>query len=350
MEKDTTIGLDLGDKTNEVCVLDAAGEVTLRKTLVNTKDSVVKFFKQYKGAVVAMEVGTHSPWIARELEGLGCEVLVGNARKLRAIWAAKNKSDVRDAEMLARIARVDRALLYPVHHRGLEAQQDMAVLKARDALVTARSALVNHVRSTIKTVGCRIPKCSTDSFARRARESLTEGLLPALLPVIEEIETLTTRIRGYDKQIPALIEQSHPEAKRLSQVPGVGPVTSLGYVLCLEEASRFKKSRTVGAYLGLTARRDQSGQTDKQLRITKAGDEFLRRLLVGCAQYILGPFGADCDLRRFGQKLAARGGKNAKRRAVVAVARKLSVLLHRLWVTGAEYDPEYRKNAMKKAA
>jgi transposase len=345
-----TIGMDLGDKTNEVCMLDATGKVTRRRQLANTKESVVKFFTPYKGALVAMEVGTHSPWIARELAALGCEVLVGNARKLRAIWAAKNKSDVRDAEMLARIARVDRELLYPVHHRGVEAQQDLAVLKARDALVAARSAMVNHVRSTVKTVGCRIAKCSTDSFARRARESLPEGLLPALLPVIEEIEALTTRIRGYDKQLAVLIDQCHPDAKRLSQVPGVGPVTSLGFVLSLEEARRFKKSRTVGAYLGLTAKRDQSGQTDKQLRITKAGDEFLRRLLVGCAQYILGPFGPDGDLRRFGQKLATRGGKNAKRRAVVAVARKLSVLLHRLWVTGADYDPDYRKNTMNKAA
>jgi transposase len=173
--------------------------------------------------------------------------------------------------------------------------------------------------------------------------------MPALLPLIEEIESLTTRIRAYDKQILDLVEQRHPDAKRLSQVPGVGPVTSLGFVLSLEESGRFKKSRSVGAYLGLTPRRDQSGQTDKQLRITKAGDEFMRRLLVGCTHYILGAFGPDCDLRRFGLKLTARGGKNAKRRAIVAVARKLSVLLHRLWVTGAEYDPDYREHTKKAA-
>ena len=350
MKQGTTIGMDVGDKTHEVCVLDEAGVVKVRRSIVNTRAALVKFFKKYAGALVALEVGTHSPWIARELAALGCEVLVGNARKLRAIWAASNKSDVRDAEMLARIARVDRALLYPVHHRGLEAQQDLAVLKARDALVAVRCALVNHVRSTVKTVGCRIPKGSTECFARRARASLPEGWAPALLPVFEEIEALSTRIRAYDRQIPQLIEQRHPDAKRLRQVPGVGPVTSLGFVLSLEEPGRFKKSRTVGAYLGLTAKRDQSGQTDKQLRITKAGDEFLRRLLVGCAQYTLGPFGPDSDWRRFGQKLAARGGKNAKRRAVVAVARKLSVLLHRLWVTGAEYDPDYRTNAVKQVA
>jgi len=350
MKEGTTIGMDLGDKNHEVCVLDTTGQVMERKQIVNTKESLGKFFKSYAGALVVLETGTHSPWIARELEALGCEVLVGNARKLRAIWMAKDKSDVHDAEMLARIARVDRALLYPVHHRGEAAQQDLAVLKARDLLVAVRSDLINHVRSAVKASGHRIAQCSTDSFAGRAREDVPSGLMPALLSVMEEIESLTRRIRAYDKQVADLIDERHPEAKRLSQVPGVGPITSLGYVLSLEEASRFKKSRSVGAYLGLTGRRDQSGETDKQLRITKAGDEFVRRLLVGCSQYILGTFGPDCDLRRFGLKLAARGGKNAKRRAVVAVARKLSVLLHRLWVTGADYDPDYREHHREEAA
>jgi transposase len=350
MKKGTTIGMDCGDKTHQVCVLDSTGNVVKRVQITNTKESVVKFFGMYKGALVALETGTHSPWISGELEVLGCEVLVGNARKLRAIWTAKNKSDVHDAEMLARIARVDRKLLYPIRHRGKESQEDLALLKGRDILVTVRTSLVNHVRSTVKTTGNRIAKCNADTFGQRALEDLPSGLLPALLPVIKEIEALTVRIRAYDKKINRLIEKRHPDAKRLSQVPGVGPLTSLGFVLSLEDPKRFKKSRSVGAYLGLTTKRDQSGQTDKQLRITKAGDEFVRRLVVGCSHYILGAFGPECDLRRFGQKLAARGGKNAKRRAVVAVARKLSVLLHRLWVTGAEYDPDYCKNRVKKVA
>jgi transposase len=350
VKKGTTVGMDLGDKTHEVCVLDATGNVTMRRQIVNTRESLRKFFKGYKGSVVVMETGTHSPWVSRELESLGCEVLVGNARKLRAIWASKNKSDVRDAEMLARIARVDRALLYPVHHRGARAQEDLAVVKARDVLVSVRADLVNHVRSTIKSSGHRIDKCSTEAFARRTRDHVPTGLQLALLPVIEAIEAISAQVRAYEKTITTLIEERHPEAKRLSQVPGVGPVTSLGYVLSIEDPARFRKSRSVGPYLGLTTRRDQSGQTDKQLRVTKAGDEYVRRLLVGCSHYILGVFGPDCDLRRFGLKLAARGGKNAKRRAIVAVARKLSVLLHRLWVTGAEYDPDYRKNVVKQAA
>jgi len=343
MKNNITVGMDLGDKNHEVCILDADGKVLLRKQITNTKEALKKFFKGYKGAVVVMEAGTHSPWISRLLEELGCEVLVGNARKLRMIWSADNKNDVRDAEMLARIGRMDRALLYPIHHRGEAAQQDLAVLKARDQLVSVRADLVNHVRSTVKGTGCRINKCSTEAFARKSVESIPDGLRPALLPVIEAIEGLSEKIRAFDKEIATRMEERHPEAKRLSQVPGVGPVTSMGFVLTVEDPSRFKKSRSVGPYLGMTARRDQSGKTDKQLRITKSGDEYTRRLLVGCSHHILGPFGAEGELRRFGLRLAARGGKNAKRRAIVAVARKLGVLLHRLWVSGEAYDPEYLK-------
>ena len=350
MKTGTTIGMDLGDKKHEVCILDADGKVILRRQITNTKESVKKFFKVYKGVLVVMEAGTHSPWISRMLEELGCEVLVGNARKLRMIWMAKNKSDVRDAEMLARIGRMDRSLLYPIYHRGEDAQQDLSVLRARDALVSVRANLVNHVRSTVKGMGYRINKCSTEAFARKSRESIPEGLEPALMPVIEAIEAISEQIRGFDKEIATKMEERHPEAKRLSQVPGVGPVTSMGFVLSLEDPTRFKKSRSVGAYLGLTTGRDQSGQTDKQQRITKSGDEYVRRLLVGCSHYILGVFGPDCDLRRFGIKLAAKGGKNGKRRAVVAVARKLGVMLHRLWVTGEEYDPDYRMNRAKQVA
>lgn len=351
MKKAMTIGMDLGDKKHSICVLDADGNVVKREEIANSKTALTKFFKEYAGALVVVECGTHSPWISRELESLGCEVLIGNARKLRAIWEADDKCDGRDAEMLARIARADRSLLYPILHRGPETQQDLAVLRARDLMVSTRTKLVNHVRGSVKGLGIRIVKCSSESFVKQARETIPKGLMPALLPVLKQIEAMTMAIRKYDKQAARLVKQRHPDAARLSQVSGVGPVTSLAFVLTLEDAGRFKKSRTVGAYVGLTTRRDQSGETDKQLRITKAGNGFLRRLLVGCSQYILGVHAPDCELKRFGQKLAARGGKNAKRRAVVAVARKLAVLLHRLWVTGEEYDPEYSKNrAAKKAA
>jgi transposase len=166
--------------------------------------------------------------------------------------------------------------------------------------------------------------------------------MPALGPILEQIGSLTQRIRDYERQLEAISKEHYPqETDLLRQVEGIGPLTALTFVLTLEDPYRFEKSRSVGAYLGLVPATDQSGDRDPQRRISKEGDEMLRKLLVGSAHYILGPFGKDSDLRRHGEKIASRGGKNAKKRAVVAVARKLSVLLHRLWVTAEVYDPLY---------
>lgn len=339
MQSRITIGMDMGDKSHQACVLDEDGTEIQTGTILNTSEAVKQFFQAYTGATVAIEAGTHSGWVSRILETLGCTVLIGNPRKLKAIWASTNKSDVRDAEMLARIARFDRKLLYPIHHRGEQAQMALETIKARDMLVRSRSDLINHVRGAVKCVGGRIPSCSAESFHHRAENEIPEGLVAALGPLLMVLEDLTKRIRAFDKAIEGLGAKEYSETSRLRQVTGVGPVTALAYVLTLEEPTRFSNSRAVGPFLGLTQRRDQSGETDKQLRISKAGNEYLRRLLVGCSQYILGPFGPDCDLRRYGLRIAERGGKNAKRRAVVAVARKLAVLLHRLWISGATYEP-----------
>jgi transposase len=252
--------------------------------------------------------------------------------------------------MLARIARVDPQLLYPIHHRGAKAQADLAIIKARDLLVKTRATLISHARGTVKASGARISSCGAETFHNRLLEEMPAELAPALDPIHKTIMELTQRIRHYDKLIESLCTESYPETQKLSAISGVGPVTSLAFVLTIEESARFKTSRTVGAFVGLTPRRDQSGQVDKQLGITKAGDVYLRRLLVGCSQYILGSFGPDCDLKRFGLKLASRGGKNAKRRAVVAVARKLAVLMHHLWKSDTIYDPLYQQNRKAKAA
>jgi transposase len=311
---------------------------------------VKRFFQKYAGATVAIEAGTHSPWISRLLEELGCRVYVGNPYKLRVIWDSTDKGDERDARMLARICRLEPELLWPVRHRDMNAHNDLEVIKARDVLVQSRTKLINHVRSVVKGVGDRLPKCSAESFARRVVDLLPEPLQPALMPLIDTIGDITDSIRDFDKRINQLASDRYQETRFLQQVPGVGPVTALAYVLTLEDPSRFIKSRMVGPYLGLTPRRDQSGDTDKQLRITKAGNTYLRKLLVGCAHYIIGPFGPDSDLRRHGLAIAARGGKNARKRAAVAVARKLSVLLHRLWISEQEYMPLYVWSRVRKAA
>ncbi len=337
----TFLGLDLGDKYSHLAILDPHGDLIEETRIPTSKASFQRKFSGLPPARVAMEVGTHSRWASHLLEELGHEVLVANARKLRAIYSNPRKGDRADAEILARLARIDPALLSPIHHRSPKAQADLAVIRSRDALVRSRTLLINHVRGIVKSFGDRLPSCSANYFANKVASDIPEPLQPALMPVLESIASLTQQIRAYDRQIKSLCENKYPETKLLRNVSGVGPLTALAFVLTLEDPSRFAKSREVGPALGLVPRRDQSGDRDPQLPITKTGNVFLRRLLVGSAHYVLGPFGPDCDLRRWGLKLAERGGKNAKNRAVVGVARKLAVLLHCLWKTGEIYDPSY---------
>ena len=339
VEAGMTVGLDLGDKFSHFCVLDASGETLEEGRVATTRKGLLQRFGNLPSSRVALEVGTHSPWIERLLTGIGHEVLVANARKLRLIYHNESKSDRLDAENLARLARVDPKLLHPIRHRDGESQEAMAVLRSRQVLVEARAKLVNHVRGAVKSFGSRIKSCSTASFHRQAAGQIPEGLRPALPAVLEVIADLTRKIRRYDQQIERLAEQRYPQTSLLREVPGVGPLTALWFVLTIGDPHRFSRSRRVGAYLGLRPRRGQSGDDDPELQITKTGDPELRRLLVTSAHYILGPFGPDTDLRRWGLALAARGRKSAKKRAVVAVARKLSVLLHALWLNAEEYEP-----------
>lgn len=334
-----TIGIDLGDRFGQVCVLDATGEVVEEARLAMTKAAVQQRFEHAVRARIALEAGTHSPWVSALLEEFGHEVVVANPRKLRMIFKSDTKNDRLDAEQLARVARMDPRLLSPIEHRSESARADLAVARARDTLVAARTQMVNHVRGCVKSFAVRLPKCSTRTFPRKVIGAIPRELRPALVPVLRMIDELTQRIVAYEKRIERLSEDRYPVTQLLRQVNGVGAVTAFTYVLTLEHPRRFRTSRSVGAYLGLRPKQRQSGGSDPELRISKAGDRELRRLLVQSAQYMLGPFGADSDLRRFGLRLAARGGKVMKRRAVVAVARKLSVLLHRLWLTAEVYEP-----------
>jgi transposase len=341
-EPKTTAGLDLGDKYSYLCLIDQqSGEVIEEGRLRTAPEAFRRRFASEQPMRIAIEAGTHSPWASRVLEGCGHEVLVANARKLRLIYSNKQKTDEIDAENLARLARLDPKLLYPLKHRGEEGQAHMAIIRSRQALIGCRTQLVNHVRGAVKSFGGRLPKCPARSFHNKAAEHIPEALLPALGPVLEQIGSLTQRIRDYERQLETISKERYPETDLLRQVEGVGPLTALTFVLTVEDPYRFEKSRSVGAYLGLVPARDQSGERDPQKHITKEGDEMLRKLLVSGAHYILGPFGSNSDLRRHGEKIASHGGKNAKKRAVVAVARKLCVLLHSLWVSGEVYDPLY---------
>ena len=340
-----TVGIDLSDRHSQLCALEtASGEILEESRVPTSPKGFERCFSGCEKMRIAIEAGTHSPWVSRLLEGYGHEVLVANARRLRLIYADGRKTDQIDAQKLARLARLDPELLAPLKHRGEDSQVHLALIHSRDALVGTRTKLVNHVRATVKSLGHRLPACSAQGFPKKAAEHLPKPLRPVFEPILQTISALTTQIRDYDRKIEAVAGEPYPETKLLRQVKGVGPLTALAFVLTLEDPYRFRDSRTVGAYLGLVPSKDQSGGRDPQQHISKRGDEMLRRLLVSCAHYILGPFGEDSDLRRHGEKIASRGGKNAKKRAIVAVARKLSVLMHRLWITGEEYEPLFNAN------
>jgi len=346
-----TIGMDLGDKKHWIAILDESGNLTEKTTCVNTAECIQNFFRRFdtpSQITIGMESGTHSPWLSRLLEKMGFRVLIGNARKLRAIWQSDVKDDGRDSIMLARIARFDPSLMHPIYHRGEKAQADLAILRARDALVSARTSLINTCRGLVKSWGSRLPSCSADAFAKVVPGSVPEELEMAVMPLVKQIGDLTQRIKAYDRRLAEISSREYPETAILTQVTGVGPVTSLAFVLTVENPERFTKNRSIGPFLGLTPKRDQSGETDKDLPITKAGDEFVRRLLAQSAQFILGPFGPDCELRRHGERIRQKGGKASNKKAVTAVSRKLAVLLLHLWKTGDNYDPFHRQTIKNK--
>jgi transposase len=334
-----TVGVDLGDQWSNYCILGLEGETLAEGQLRTTREDVAEFFRVLAAARVIFEVGTHSAWVREVVVGCGHEVLVANPRLMDGTKRRKRKNDRLDAQRLARLGRVDPQSLFPIQHRSTEVRQDLVVLRARDALVSVRTELINTTRGLVKSMGARLPKCSSMGFSKKVEEELPAEVREALLPLVRLAEELSDCIKVYDKKIEQLGQEKYGDTQLLRQVKGVGSLTSLAYVLTLENPDRFGKSRDVGPYLGLVPKQEDSGDSQPQLRISKAGDMMLRRLLVGSAQYILGPFGPDTDLRRYGLQLCERGGKNAKKRAAVAVARKLAVLLHRLWVSGEVYEP-----------
>jgi transposase len=336
-----TIGIDLGDVWSHYCTLNEDGEVVDRGRFRTTLSGVEKWFTDVPMARVAMETGTHSIWISEQLHEMGHEVIVANVRELRAISHSDRKSDQVDAEKLARYARLDPEILRPISHRTVAQQEALTLIRARNLIVRLRTAAVNSVRGLAKPCGYRLPASSTLCFAKRCMAVLPPGLALALGPVLEQIAAMTVKIQQYDRTIKRLTETEYPETQALLKVYGVGQLTALTYVLTLGSKERFKRSRDVGCYLGLRPRRSQSGKRDPQLGITKAGNIYLRSLLVECANHVLGPRGKDSTLRQWGLHLAARGGKQSHNRAIVAVARKLAVLLHRIWITQAQYIPFY---------
>jgi len=334
-----TIGMDLGDKVSRYCLLNADGEVVEEGRVATTKKGLAQVFGSMRRCRIALEVGTHSPWVSRLLGRWGHEVIVANARQVKLISASSRKDDRLDAQTLARLARVDPKLLRPIQHRSETLQGHLMMIRVRAALVEARTKLVNTARGMAKSMGERLPVCDPDQMGSAQLEGLPNQLGEALRPLLLQVESLTAQIQTSHQKIEQIARSEYPETELLQQVSGVGTLIALTFVLTVADKQRFEKSRDVGCYLGLRPKRSESGEKQPQLRITKEGDRYLRKLLVQGAHYILGYRGPDTDLKRWGLELARRGGKNAKKRAIVAVARKLAILLHRLWVTGEVYEP-----------
>lgn len=334
-----TVGLDLADQWSDWAAVDAGGEVVGRGRVRTASVQLQKVFGELAPSVIAMEVGTHSAWVSRLLRSFGHTVVVANARRVALIHRNRRKTNRIDAEFLARLARADQQLLFPVTHRSEKSQVDLTVLRTRDVLVRTRTKLINHVRGSSKSFGVALPKYSAESFARRSRASVA-AVAVTLTMVLDQIEALDERIRELDRTIETMLKH-HPDAARLTQIAGVGPLTALAYVLTVEDPRRITRSRSAGAFFGLVPGSADSGEKHEPQRITKEGDGFCRRLLVSAAHYIVGRFGPDTDLRRHGEAIAIRGGKNARKRAVVAVARKLAVVMHHLWTSQEDYVPLY---------
>ena len=331
-----TIGIDLGDKMSRYCIVNRDGEVVEEGSFRNQVSSIESHFGG-EPRRIALEAGAQSAWISRELKRLGHEVIVGNARELKWITASDNKTDSVDARKLALLARADVQLLAPVEHRTAEQQAELAVIRSRDAIMRARTLLINSARGIAKGFGLRLPKSITTTFGQRALADLPEDLRTALGGLLEQIDALSRQIAAADQQVGELA-QRHPEVERLTSIPGVGRLTAVTFVLTLGRPERFAHSRDVAGFLGLRPKQRQSGARDPELGISKSGDPYLRKLFVQCAHHVLGHWGPDSALRRWGLA-KTDGGKKATLRAIVAVARKLSVLLHHLWVTGEFYKP-----------
>jgi len=340
------IGMDLGMKQSDICELDDAGKVVTQATIPTTRAAIKRWFGRRKSAEVCLEAGGSSPWVDRLLRELGHDVIVVNPRRVKLIAESTLKTDKIDAEILARVLRGDRTLLRPVQHRGEETQRMRAQLRAREVLVKSRTACINSVRGILRSFGYKLPTGSTEKFAERFDvAALPDELKMIVAPLAETVRSLSAQIKSFDEWVEEAASR-YPEVAPFKKIDGVGTLSALAYVLCIEDPARFPESRRVGAYIGLRPRLRQSCGDPRMGRINKEGDGGVRRLLVQCAQGVLRSR-APSELREFGLRLKEKKGRNV---AVVAVARKLAVLMHRLWTTGEEYDPHFEQHRRERLA
>jgi transposase len=333
-------GIDLHDRNSEICILDENGEVMERTRVTTTRTALRRFFSRRPPMRVAMEACGFSPWVSRLVAKCDHEVVVCNARRVRLIAESTLKNDKVDAEVLARLVRIDPEFLRPIQHRSEEAQRLRAKLLVRRSLVDARTGWINRVRGILRGFGYRVAGKNADTFVERVDlMKLPAELREVVEPLLEQIDLVSGEIERRNEDLEEVAARI-PEVAHLSEIPGVGLIVALFFVLTIDDPGRFPKSRDVGAFLGLRPSMRESAASTKYGRITKEGDSEMRRLLVQAAHGMMNTK-KDCALKQWATAVAARRGKS---KAAVALGRKLGVLMHHLWVTGEPFVafPEQR--------
>ena len=330
----TTIGADVSDRTTKICVMsNESGKprVVRETTIPTTPDGFRAFLEgQDKSAPLVFETGTHSRWIDKVGTGMGFKTFIANPCRLRMITESKTKNDKNDARTLARMALADVELLHPVRLRDDEHQKMVNLHEIRDQLVKERTAEILQIRTIAKSMGFRIPDCSSECFHNIAKDSLPKALSDIVWPLMKELKSKAVTIKTVEKQMQRLAksETFKAQVERLMEIPNVGFITATCFVAVTGgDMDRFDRPRDIGPWLGVTPRQDQSGDIDRQCHITKAGSKMLRWKLAECAQRVLQKNSADTDLKVKGLRICARGGKIAKGKSITAVARGLAVLM-----------------------
>ena len=336
-----TIGIDLGDKKHAVVGLDEKANIVLRRWLPNNADALRTFFERNKGAEIGMETGTHCRWISVLAVECGCKAYVGNAHKLRSIFGNTHKNDMRDAEEIANLLHENKRHFHPVVLRDQEHQDLVQLVKMREIVMADRTRSINAVRGMAKANGVRIADCDADSFAKQlglVLMTLPDNLIRLFKPQIKLLKAIDQAIDNYDKLIAKYRKQHfEEECALLETIPGTGPVNSTAFVAFAGDVKRFRHASDVGPYFGLTPGRDQSSGRDEPKKITKEGNKFVRHLLVNAANNIMKDNAKDTELKRFGLRVWGGRGKIAKRKAKVALARKLVVTMAAMLRNGTAY-------------
>ena len=326
-------GIDLHAEYSQTCILDEDGEVMETSRVRTSRKALERFFRR-KPMRVVIEAGGSSPWFSRLLQSIGHEVVVCSPGRVRLIAESKLKNDRVDAEVLARLVRLDPEFLQPIQHRSERAQLLRANLKVRSAMVEARTKWINTVRGLLRSFGYKVSGKAPHTFVDRVdKMDLPDDLKMVIDPLLEQLDLLTGEIECRNEHLEEMVKDL-PEVEHLRQIPGVGPVVATYFVLTIDDPNRFKKSRDVASFFGLRPSMRESASAKHFRRITKEGDPEMRRLLVQAAHACL-ITKADSELKNWAIALAERKGKG---KAAVALARKLAVLMHHLWITGEVYQ------------